>query len=174
MISQVQISTGFLSGLAWSLYKCLALWRAVYDRATVRPLGTICVKYLFIDSLKSTQPNKMCLTVKQQSHALHWEGSSFFKRRNESSKCVTLFIVKINSITSCIRNSVNKSLFVDDFGVSYRSKHMQAIKRQLQLHLNRIEDWADNDGFKLSQSKTDCVHFFRRRGLHPDPNLVLS
>ena len=32
---------------------------------------------------------------------------------------VNLFIVKINSITSCIRNGVDKSLFVDDFGVSY-------------------------------------------------------
>ena len=32
---------------------------------------------------------------------------------------VTLFIVKINSITSCVRNGVDKSLFVDDFGVSY-------------------------------------------------------
>ena len=41
---------------------------------------------------------------------------------------VTLFIVKINSITSCIRNGVDKSLFIDDFGVSYRSKSMQAIK----------------------------------------------
>ena len=35
---------------------------------------------------------------------------------------VTIFIVKINSITSCIRNGVERSLFVDDFGVSYRSK----------------------------------------------------
>ena len=59
--------------------------------------------------------------------------------------------VKINSITSCIRNGVDKSLFVDDFGVSYRSKHMQAIDRQLQFHLNRIEDWADNKLF-LSQT----------------------
>ena len=41
------------------------------------------------------------------------------------------------------------------------------------LHLNRIEDWADNNGFKFSQSKTVCVHFCRRRGLHPDPYLVL-
>ena len=86
---------------------------------------------------------------------------------------VTLFIVKINSITSCIRNGVDKSLFVDDFGVSYCSKHMQAIDRQLQLHSNRIEDWADNNGFKFSQSKTVCVCFCRRRGLHPDPYLVL-
>ena len=73
---------------------------------------------------------------------------------------VTLFIVKINSITRCIRNRVDKSLFVDDFCVSYRSKHMQAMERQLQLHLNRIEDWADNNGFKFLQSKNVCVHFF--------------
>ena len=83
------------------------------------------------------------------------------------------YLVKINSITRCIRNGVDKSLFVDDFGVSYQSKHVHAIERQLQLHLNRIEDWADNNGFKFSQSKAVCVHFCRRRGLHPDPYLVL-
>ena len=69
------------------------------------------------------------------------------------------FFVKINSITSCIRNVVDKSLFIDDFGVSYRSKHMHAVERQLQLHLNRIEDWADKNGVKFSPSKTVCVHF---------------
>ena len=43
---------------------------------------------------------------------------------------VNLFIVKINSISNCIRNGVDKSLFVvDDFGVSHRSKHMHAIER---------------------------------------------
>ena len=83
------------------------------------------------------------------------------------------FLLSINSITSCIRNGVDKSLFVDVFGVSYRSKHMFAIEMQLQLLLNRIEDWADNNAFKFSQSKTVCVHFCRRRGLHPDPYLVL-
>ena len=40
---------------------------------------------------------------------------------------------------------------------------MQAIERQLQLHLNRIED---NDGFKL----TVCVLLCKR---NPDPYLVL-
>ena len=85
---------------------------------------------------------------------------------------VTLF-VKINNITRCIRNDVDKSLSVDDFGASYRTKHMHAIERQLQLHLNRIDNWADNNGFKFSQSKTAPLHFCRRRGLHPDPYLVL-
>ena len=75
---------------------------------------------------------------------------------------VTLCVVKINSIARCIRNSVDKSLFVDDFGVSYQLKHMHAIERHLLLYLNRIEDWADNNGFKFSQSKTVCVHFLSK------------
>ena len=50
---------------------------------------------------------------------------------------------------------------------------MQAVERQLQLHLDGIENWADNNGLKFSKSKTVCVLFSRRRGLHPDPNLVL-
>ena len=36
-------SAGTPSSLAWSLYKCAALWRAVYGpSATERPIGTIC------------------------------------------------------------------------------------------------------------------------------------
>ena len=69
---------------------------------------------------------------------------------------VTLFIVKINSFTSYIRNGVDKSPFVDDFGVSHWLKH---IERQLQLHLDRIEDWADHNCYKLSQLKSVCVYF---------------
>ena len=43
----------------------------------------------------------------------------------DSILSVTLFIVNINSITSCIRNGVvDKSPFVDNFDVSYQSKHM--------------------------------------------------
>ena len=42
VISQVRVPAGSPSGLAWSLYKCSALWRAVYGlSATERPLGTI-------------------------------------------------------------------------------------------------------------------------------------
>ena len=48
-----------------------------------------------------------------------------------SISSVTRFIVKINSITSCIRNGVDKSLFVDGFGVSYCYKHMQTCKCEL-------------------------------------------
>ena len=42
MSLQVRVSAGSPSGLAWSLYKCAALWKTAYGpSATERPLGTI-------------------------------------------------------------------------------------------------------------------------------------
>ena len=39
---QVRVSSGSASRLAWSLYKCAALWKALYAPfAPERPLGTI-------------------------------------------------------------------------------------------------------------------------------------
>jgi ribonuclease HI len=50
---------------------------------------------------------------------------------------------------------------------------MRSIERQLQICLNKLEAWANENGFKFSTSKTVCVHFCRQRGLHPDPELTL-
>ena len=86
---------------------------------------------------------------------------------------VTLFSLKINSIIKEISPSIEKSLYVDDFLICYRAKHMNNIERQLQLNLNKIEKWANKNGFKFSSTKTVCVHFCHRRGLHPDPDLKL-
>ena len=42
MRSQVSVSAGSPNGLAWSLYKCSALWRAVFGpSANEKTLGTI-------------------------------------------------------------------------------------------------------------------------------------
>ena len=46
---------------------------------------------------------------------------------------VTLYTVKINSITS---DGVDKSLFIDDFDVSYQSKH--------KIQFNPISTLIDN------------------------------
>ena len=85
---------------------------------------------------------------------------------------VTLFIVKINSITRCIRNGVDKFLFVDDFGVSYQSKHMQAIGTcnfiGIELKIGLIIMVLNFPNQRLSVSI-----FIGERGLHPDPYLVL-
>ena len=46
---------------------------------------------------------------------------------------VTLFSMKINSITQCFKHGVDCSLYVDNFQICYRSSNMSIIERQLQF-----------------------------------------
>ena len=81
----------------------------------------------------------------------------------------TLFSIKINNIVKCLGNLTDCSLYVDDFCICYRLKAW----RQLQQNLNKIENWATSNDFKLSKSKTQCVHFCQLRKQHDDPVLHL-
>ena len=85
----------------------------------------------------------------------------------------TLFNIKINNIAKCIDDDVDCSLYVDDFLICYRSKYMENIETKLQANLNRIENWALENGFKFSKTKTQCVHFCQQHRLHPDPVLKI-
>ena len=85
----------------------------------------------------------------------------------------TLFNIKINNIVKCLDSKTDGSLYVDDFGICYRSKNMRTIERKLQQCINRIEDWATSNGFKFSKSKTQCVHFCKLRKVLNDPVLYL-
>ena len=46
---------------------------------------------------------------------------------------------------------------------------MENIEFRFQRCLNKVETWATENGFKFSETKTQCVHFCQIRGLHPDP-----
>ena len=83
---------------------------------------------------------------------------------------VTLFSVKINSIAQCLKPDVDCSLYVDDFQICYRSSNMS----QLQLCLNTLQQWATDNGFRFSKTKTLCMHICQKRGLHLDPQLFLD
>jgi len=85
---------------------------------------------------------------------------------------VTLFCFKINSIIKAVCPVVDYSLYVDVFLICYRSKHIHIIERHLQRSLNKLQEWADTNGFKLSTAKTVCVHFCRLRKFHSDPQLL--
>ena len=87
---------------------------------------------------------------------------------------VTLFNIKINSITKVIKDNITCSLYVDDFLICYRGKHMHSIERQLQLSLNKIFTWSIENGFKFSKTKTVAVHFCQLRTPHLDPELRLD
>ena len=66
------------------------------------------------------------------------------------------------------------SLYVDDFQICYRSSNMSIIERQLQLCLNKLQQWATDNGFRFSKTKTLCMHICQKRGLHLDPQLFLD
>ena len=87
---------------------------------------------------------------------------------------VTLFSIKINNIVKTLNPGVDCSLYVDDFLICYRSKHIHTIERQLQQCLNKIQKWALENGFKFCKTKTQCMHFCQLRRLHNDPVLKLD
>ena len=55
---------------------------------------------------------------------------------------VTLFSVKINSITQCLKPGV-----VKHFQICYRLSSMSIIECQLQLCLNKLQQWITDNGF---------------------------
>ena len=87
---------------------------------------------------------------------------------------VTLFGLKINEIAKCMSPGTECCIFVDDFMALYRSRQMRSIERQLQHGLNNLQQWADRNGFRFSDTKTVCVHFCNSRKPHPDPSLSLN
>ncbi len=87
---------------------------------------------------------------------------------------VTLFSIKINSIVNCLASDTNCSLYVDDFLICFGGKKMATIERKLQQTLNKLQIWADTNGFKFSRSKTVCMHFCRSTHCHDDPELTLG
>ena len=87
---------------------------------------------------------------------------------------VTLFSVKINNIVKSVCPGVECFLYVDDFCICYRSKHMHTIERQLQQVLKNLSKWSSENGFKFSKTKTKCMYFCRSRKSHLDPELTLD
>ena len=91
----------------------------------------------------------------------------------------TLFNIKINDIVKCLDDLTDCSLYVDDFCICFRSKSMRTIERHLQQNLNKIEQWATNNGFKFSKSKhsvytsVSCESNMRIRLLHYMDHLFL-
>ena len=77
----------------------------------------------------------------------------------------TLFNIKIKNIVKCV-NDTDSSLYVDDFGIFYRSKNMENIEFRLQRCLNKVETWATENGFKFSKTKTQCVAFLPTKGVY--------
>ena len=82
---------------------------------------------------------------------------------------VTLFNIKINTVTNCLNPGVDSYLYVDDFCITSKSKYIRTAEHQLQQSINKINKWATINGFKISKTKTQYVHFCQLRKMHNDP-----
>ncbi|GFV23513.1 probable RNA-directed DNA polymerase from transposon X-element [Trichonephila clavipes] len=84
---------------------------------------------------------------------------------------VILFKCHISSILNVYSPSIQASLYVDDLQISCEGSDMRMIERQLQTAVNNIVKWCDSNGHRISARKSCCVHFCRKRGIHPDPEI---
>ena len=86
-------------------------------------------------------------TSRSQKNKIKTLKDRSFKVRLGSILSVTLFSVKINSITQCLKPGVDCSLYVTDFHICYKSSNMSIIERQLQLCLNKLQQRATDKQF---------------------------
>ena len=53
-------------------------------------------------------------------------------------------------------------------------RFLSITERQLQLCLNKLQQWATDNGFQFSKTKTVCMHICQKRRSHLDPQLFLD
>ena len=75
-----------------------------------------------------------------------------------------------NSIVKAISPGVECSLYVDDFLICYRSKHIHIIERHLQQYSIKMQTGLTPMD-SSSPSKTVCIQL---RKPHPEPTLLLN
>ena len=61
--------------------------------------------------------------------------------------------LKINNIVKSVLNGLEASLFGNDFVLSIRTQPLLHAQRLMQLCVNRVQDWASDNGSKCSTSR---------------------
>lgn len=56
----------------------------------------------------------------------------------------------------------------------YQAKTIAEIEETLQNNINKLNECAIENGFKLSKTETHCIHLCRLRSPHRDPVLSLE
>ena len=86
----------------------------------------------------------------------------------------TLFSLAINGILQSVPEDVKAALYVDDLLIYCCGKFVPGLERRVQLSVNKVSAWALARGFVFSASKTNCIHFYRRRHFQPPLLLTLN
>ena len=85
-----------------------------------------------------------------------------------------LFDIEINDIVRAVLKDSGSSLFGDDFDLCLRGRSLPSVIRRLQVRVNSVKKWVQENGFKFSLSKSECVHFTNQRGVFTAPDIKLD
>ena len=80
---------------------------------------------------------------------------------------------RYNQSLSDLLHQWNAEEMTLSYAVHCQSSNMAIIERRLQGCLDKLVTCADENGFKFSPTKTSCVHFCKKNGLQPEPDLKL-
>ena len=80
----------------------------------------------------------------------------------------------MHNIVDGLPQTVESSLYVDDFTIYASGSSCRFVERSVQLAISRLERWCGTTGFCFSPEKTKCMHICRVRGCpHAAHNLSL-
>nr|CAI5833711.1 unnamed protein product [Callosobruchus analis] len=74
---------------------------------------------------------------------------------------VILFVIIINNILSEVKKPVKAQLFADDLTILCSGSNMVTTSKLIQSALDAVNNWAKNNGFKFSNTKTTYTIFSR-------------
>ena len=78
-----------------------------------------------------------------------------------------LFLIMVNDIEEP-SNGVRLSLYADDSATWKSGPNLTALIKDIQRFLDRLTEFFDRWGFKLSVAKTEAIEFTRNRKFRPD------
>lgn len=80
----------------------------------------------------------------------------------------------MNSLCTALPPTISYSVYVDDIQVSFRSCNLSICEWQIQLGVNRVSKWADENGFAVNVDKTVCVSFNKSKSAQPAPCIKIN
>lgn len=74
-----------------------------------------------------------------------------------------LFNIMVNDILDGVEEGFVRSLVSDDGAIWKRGRNVGYLMKQMQSALDKVQEWADKWGFRLSVTKTKYVIFGRKK-----------
>ena len=75
----------------------------------------------------------------------------------------TLFMIAINDVVKNFPVGVRSALYVDDLAIYMSGNSTNLLERQLQIGINRLEQWCQKTGSIFSPAKTFAMHVCRKK-----------